>query len=157
MTAGPLTNRTILIFWLPLAGTWLMMSIEGPYLAAIIARLPDPTVNLSAFGVTFAFANIIEVPVIMLLAASTALVEDRQSYLALRQFSYGLSPTVGSVRHAAGASGTRAPDSADYLVDALRGHGCRRHADAASMDWIWSVRPRRLGRSSPDGWWATSG
>ena len=45
-----LSYRRILLFWLPLAGTWLMMAIEGPYLAAIIARLPDPTVNLAAFG-----------------------------------------------------------------------------------------------------------
>ena len=94
MTARPLTHLTILRFWLPLASTWLMMAIEGPYLAALIARLADPTVNLAAFGVAFAFAIIIEAPVIMLLAASTALVEDRQSYLALRRFSYGLSAAL---------------------------------------------------------------
>ena len=28
-----------------------MMAVEGPYLAAVIARLPEPTVNLAAFGV----------------------------------------------------------------------------------------------------------
>ena len=54
-----LSYRTIFWFWLPLAGTWLMMAVEGPYLAAIIARLPNPTVNLAAFGITFAVAIII--------------------------------------------------------------------------------------------------
>jgi hypothetical protein len=86
-----LSYRTIFWFWLPLAGTWLMMAVEGPYLAAIIARLPDPTVNLAAFGIAFAVAIIIEAPVVMLMGASTKLVEDRQSYLALRRFAYRLS------------------------------------------------------------------
>ena len=68
-----------------------MMAVEGPFLAAVIARLPGPTENLAAFGVAFAVAIFTESPVIMLMAASTALVEDHQSYLALRRFAYGLS------------------------------------------------------------------
>ena len=75
-----------------------MMAIEGPYLAAIIARLPEPTINLAAFGVAFAFAVIIEAPVIMLMSASTALVEDRQSFLALRRFAYGLGAALTAVQ-----------------------------------------------------------
>ena len=98
MTGAPLTNRKILRFWLPLASTWLMMALEGPYLAAIIARMSDATINLAAFGIAFAFAVIIESPVIMLMTASTALVEDRQSYFALRRFSYGLSATLTLVQ-----------------------------------------------------------
>ena len=97
MTAT-LTHRGILRFWLPLASTWLMMAVEGPYLAAIIARMSDSTVNLAAFGVAFAFAIIIEAPVIMLMTASTALVEDRQSYFALRRFAYGLSAALTLVQ-----------------------------------------------------------
>ena len=98
MSSERLTYPRILTFWSPLAGTWLMMAVEGPYLAAIIARLPDPTLNLAAFGVTFAFAVIIEAPVIMLMSASTALVKDRQSYLALRRFAYGLSAALTVVQ-----------------------------------------------------------
>jgi len=97
-SGSPLTYRKIFWFWLPLAGTWLMMAAEGPYLAAVIARLDDPIVNLAAFGVTFAFAIIIESPVIMLMSASTALVADRESYLALRRFSYGLSALLTLVQ-----------------------------------------------------------
>ena len=91
MHVPSLSYRQIAKFWIPLAGTWLMMAVEGPYLAAIIARLGQPTENLAAFGVAFAFAIIIEAPVIMLLAASTALVEDLGSYIALRRFTYRLS------------------------------------------------------------------
>ena len=40
--------------WVPMAGTWLMMSLEPPFLAAIIARLAEPKENLAAFGVSFA-------------------------------------------------------------------------------------------------------
>ena len=98
MHGSTLTYRQIFTFWLPLAGTWLMMAVEGPYLAAIIARLAQPTENLAAFGVAFAFAIIIEAPVIMLMAAATALVRDRHSYLALRRFAYGLSALLTGVQ-----------------------------------------------------------
>ena len=66
------TQRTILLFWAPLAATWVMMASEGPFLAAIIARLPDPTYNLAAHGVSFALAILIEAPVIMLMSAATS-------------------------------------------------------------------------------------
>ena len=94
MTTAPLGYRKILTFWLPLAGAWFMMAVEGPYLAAVIARLPEPTPNLAAFGVALAFAIIIESPVIMLMSASTALVEDGPSYRALRRFAGGLTAAV---------------------------------------------------------------
>ena len=98
MHAQTLTYRQIFKFWLPLAGAWLMMAAEGPYLAAIIARLDRPTENLAAFGVAFAFAIIIEAPVIMLMAAATALVRNRDSYLELRRFAYGLSAILTGVQ-----------------------------------------------------------
>ena len=94
----PLTYPRIAAFWLPLAGTWLMMAAEGPYLAAIIARLEQPTENLAAFGVAFALAIIIEAPVIMLMAASTALVTDAASYAALRRFTYTLAAALTLVQ-----------------------------------------------------------
>jgi Na+-driven multidrug efflux pump len=80
------SQRHIALFWVPLAATWLMMAFEGPFLAAVIARLPDETFNLAAHGVAFAFAILIEAPVIMLMSAATALVEDRESYVRLRVF-----------------------------------------------------------------------
>ena len=71
-----------------------MMSVEGPFLAAVIARLVSPTENLAAYGVAFAVALIVEAPVIMLLSASTAVVKDRASYLALRRFTYTLNAVI---------------------------------------------------------------
>jgi progressive ankylosis protein len=88
------TQRSILLFWLPLAATWLMMAVEGPFLAAIIARLDDPAVNLAAYGVAYAFALLAEAPVIMLMSAATALVEDAESFRRLRSFTYALIVAV---------------------------------------------------------------
>ena len=85
------TPRAIFLFWLPLALQWIMMALEGPFLAAVIARLADPTFNLAAYGVAFAFAILVESPVIMLMSASTALVEDAASYRKLRAFAGGLN------------------------------------------------------------------
>ena len=89
-----LTYGRIFRLWLPLAATWLMMSIEGPFLAAVIARLPDPIFNLAAYGVAFSFATIAEAPIIMILSASTALVKDLDSYRRLRRFSFALNLAV---------------------------------------------------------------
>jgi len=64
------------------------MAVEGPYLAAVIGRLPDVKVNLAAYGIAYSVALITESPIIMLMSASTALVKSRYSYIKLRNFSY---------------------------------------------------------------------
>lgn len=89
-----LTTKKIAIFWLPLAAAWLMMATEGPFLAAIIARLNAPKINLAAYGVAFSIALLVEAPIIMLMSAATALVKDRDSYLKLRNFSYFLNGII---------------------------------------------------------------
>ena len=74
MPRTPLTPREVLSFWTPLAATWLMMAAEGPFLAAVIARLPEPKHNLAAYGIAFSIALLMEAPVIMIMGATTALV-----------------------------------------------------------------------------------
>ncbi len=86
-----LTFKKIFRFWVPLSATWLMMSAEGPFLSAVIARMTNPEYNLAAFGVAFSFAMIIEAPVILLMTASTALVKDLHSFKKLRNFTYTLN------------------------------------------------------------------
>jgi hypothetical protein len=92
-----LSTRFILSFWFPLAATWLMMSAEGPYIAAIIARMPDAAYNLAAFGVAFSLSWLAESPIMMQLTASNKLVADRQSFLAVRRFAYSLNALVTSL------------------------------------------------------------
>lgn len=91
---GTLSTRTIVRFWLPLAATWFMMGLEGPYVAAIVARMPEAARSLAAFGVALSLAWVIESPIMMLLSASAALVRDRASYVALRRFAHLLNATV---------------------------------------------------------------
>ena len=74
-----------------------MMAVEGPFIAAIIARLAEPKYNLAAYWVAYAFALIIEAPVIMMLSAATALVKDKQSFLKLRSFTYLLNGIITAV------------------------------------------------------------
>ncbi len=93
-SAEGLTTSKIFKFWLPLAATWFMMSMEGPFIAAIIARLPEPKFNLAAFGVAFSFALVIEAPVIMIMSASTALVKDSFSFNKLRNFTYIINAVI---------------------------------------------------------------
>jgi progressive ankylosis protein len=83
----PRSYRSIFFFWSPLAAQWIMMAAEGPFLAAVIARMGDAAYNLAAYGVAFAVAILVESPVIMLMSAATALVEDSASYRRLRAFA----------------------------------------------------------------------
>ncbi len=81
------TLKTVYRLWWPLAATWLMMAVEGPFLAAVIARMADSATNLAAYGIAYAFGLIAEGPVIMLLSAATRLALGRSDYLRLRAFS----------------------------------------------------------------------
>jgi hypothetical protein len=79
--------KRILSTWWPLAASWLLMGAELPILSAVVARLPNPEINLAAYGgIVFPLALIIESPIIMLLAASTALSKDTPSYQLLHRF-----------------------------------------------------------------------
>ncbi|MGE5681084.1 MAG: hypothetical protein ACM34K_09440 [Bacillota bacterium] len=89
-----LSLKKIFRFWLPLSATWMMMSVEGPYLAAIIARMAEPKYNLAAYGVAFSFALIVEAPIIMIMSASTALVKDYSSFKKLKNFTFSLNAII---------------------------------------------------------------
>lgn len=65
--------------------------LEGPAFQAAIGRLPDPPINLAAWGLTMSLSLLIESPAIMLLATAIALVRDADSYLALRRFMVSMS------------------------------------------------------------------
>ena len=80
-------QRDVLFFYLPLFSSWLLMTAEGPIVSAAVNRLPDEVVMLAAVGVVFSLAVAIESPIINLLATSTALVRDRQSFLQVRRFT----------------------------------------------------------------------
>ena len=85
-----LSQKRILWIWLPLAASWLLMALEGPYINAALARLSQAELMIAAFGLAFSLSVTIESPVISLLATSTALARSRQNYLMLRGFTLHL-------------------------------------------------------------------
>ncbi|MBE9524639.1 MAG: hypothetical protein IMY76_06040 [Chloroflexi bacterium] len=90
-----LPMASILKTWWPLAASWILMGMELPVLSAFVARLADPKIHLAAYGgIVFPLALIIEAPVIMLLAASTALSKDWASYQKLRTYMLGAGATL---------------------------------------------------------------
>lgn len=83
---NPLNLKTVFWFWLPLAASWALMTLEGPTIQATIARLPQAKTMLAAAGIVLSMEVTIESPVIMLLATSTALARTAQSYRVLKRF-----------------------------------------------------------------------
>ncbi|NNF06721.1 MAG: hypothetical protein HKN21_08170 [Candidatus Eisenbacteria bacterium] len=97
----PLTYGRVIKTWWPLAASWALMGFELPVVSAIMARLLDPVESLAAYGgIVFPLALMIEGPVIMLLAASTALSKDWASYRLMYRFMMGLSFALTAI-HAA--------------------------------------------------------
>jgi hypothetical protein len=91
-TPSQLSMRRIFQTWWPLAASWFFMALELPIMSAVVARLPNPNINLAAWGgVVFPLALLIESPIIMMLAASTTLSKDWDSYQKLRRFMMQLS------------------------------------------------------------------
>ncbi len=78
----------IFLFWIPLGLMWIFMAVEQPAMSAVIARLPEETVNLAAFGVAFSLALAVESPILQLLSASTALSTGRDRYRTLLRFMH---------------------------------------------------------------------
>src|SRR5690606_39011724 len=80
LPAAPLTVGVALRQWWPLAGGWLLMTAELTVFAAIVARMPDPTVQLAAWGVVFAVSTLVQAPSTALLPTATALARDRRTF-----------------------------------------------------------------------------
>ena len=88
-------STVIATTWVPLAASWLLMGLERPIVSAFMARLEAPEINRAAYAsAVFPLSLIIESPIIMLLAASTALSKDWAWYRFLRNFMAGLAAVL---------------------------------------------------------------
>ena len=84
------TTRRVLGLWWPLAGSWLLMGTEMPMLAVAMTRMPGGEDHLAALGaLVYPLSILIEAPIIMLLAAATALARDLVAHERLRRFAHG--------------------------------------------------------------------
>ncbi len=133
--------------WWPLAASWLLMGIEQPAIAAVIARLPDTKVQLGAYGsVVFPLALLIEAPIIMLLAASTELSRDRARYAKVVRYTRLMGATLTGV-HLLLAGTTVGP----WIIEAALSVPPE-VAQAAGpglwfmVPWSWAIASRRTGQ-----------
>jgi len=81
----------ILKSWQPLAITWILMALEGPFASAMLTRGQNPEYNLAAFAITFSLALLFEAPILMMMSVSLSLVKGKNSYENLRKFSHLIS------------------------------------------------------------------
>lgn len=117
----PLALSRVGSVWWPLAASWLLMGVELPVLTAVVERLPDPEIQLAAYGsVVFPLSLIVEAPIIMMLAAATALVRDRPSYARLHRFMVLASVALTAV-HVAIAFTPLFDVVAGWILDAPEG------------------------------------
>lgn len=96
-TSSKISIKQIFATWWPLAASWLLMSFESPMVSAIIARLSEPEFNLAAFGsVVEPLRTLTAAPLIMMLAASTALSRDWIRYQKIQRYMVliGITLTV---------------------------------------------------------------
>ena len=85
----PVTRARVYSLWRPLAASWILMAFELPLITIVVARMPNPEISLAAYGsIVFPLSLVIEAPIIMLLAASTALAKDRQAWGLLARFAF---------------------------------------------------------------------
>lgn len=140
-----LTIKQIFKTWWPLAVSWFLMALELPALSAIVARLPDPKINLAAYGgIVFPLALIIEAPIIMLLAASTALSKDWKSYTKIRRFMHTTSAVLTGLHILVVSTPLYF-----FVVEVLIGSpeeivAPARLGLAIMLPWTWSVAYRRF-------------
>ncbi len=81
-----LTRFDVIRLWTPLAFTWVVMGLEAPLLTAVIARLPDPALNLAAYGIAIGLLLFCESPVLIIVSVAIALVEGPESMRRVWRF-----------------------------------------------------------------------
>lgn len=140
-----ITYQSILRTWWPLAASWLLMGAEGPALFAVMNRLAEPKLNLAAYnGIVYPLALIVESPIIMLLAASTALSKDWASYRKLYRFMMATSAVLTGVHILVAFTPLY-----DLVVRTVMGAppeiaGPGRIGLMIMVPWTWSIAYRRF-------------
>ena len=145
MPETTLRIREILRTWWPLTASWILMGFEGPAVAAVVSRLPNPTVNLAAWGgVVFPLALMVEAPIIMMLAASTALCRDWASYIKMRRFMNQLGAALTALHILIVATPLYYVIAEDLLGAPKAVLAPARIGLFIMIPWTWSIAYRRF-------------
>ena len=141
----PLGGRRILKMWWPLAASWMLMGLEGPAISAIVSRLAEPKVNLAAYGgLVFPLALVIEAPIIMMLAASTALSRDWGSYVKLRRFMHRMGAVLTVIHVIMAATPVYDLLARDVIHAPEEIIGPARIGLLIMIPWTWAIAYRRF-------------
>lgn len=121
------------------------MGFEGPAISAIVSRLLEPKINLAAYGgLVFPLTLMIEAPIIMLLAASTALSRDWASFVKLRRFMNGLGLTL-TILHVVMAATPVYDLIVHHIIHAPEEIvGPARIGLLITIPWTWAIAYRRF-------------
>lgn len=143
--APGLTLRRVARTWWPLAGSWILMSMELPVVSAIMARLSNPEISLAGYGgIVFPLSMIVEAPIIMLLSASTALSKDWDSYLLLRRFMLRIGAVLTLVHLLVALTPLYDLVIGDLIGAPLAIRGPARIGLIIMTPWTFSIAYRRL-------------
>jgi progressive ankylosis protein len=139
-----ISQRSIFLAWLPLAAMWILMAVELPGIAAVIARMDEARKQLAIFGVVFSFALVIESPIVQMLSAGTALGTSSNNYARLLRFMHILGGSLTALHLLVGLT-----PIFDYLVLDLVGMPTgflkdSRTAFLLMTPWTAAVGYRRL-------------
>lgn len=142
---GSLNQSTVLHDWWPLAASWGLMGLEMPCISVVVGNLPDPETMLAAFGgIAFPLGLLVEAPIIMMLAASTALSRDSDSFRRLQRFMTCLAVLL-TLLHAALAF---TPLWELVVVPAMdipsMVQSPARESFAWLLPWTWAIADRRF-------------
>ncbi len=134
----------LFLMWLPLALMWMLMAIEQPAIAAVLARMNDAKLQLAAFGVAFSLALFIEGPIIQMLAAGTALGGSRENYKRLLELMNFLGWTATAVHGLLCFPAIFNPFAEQILGLPKQLILPTRHVMVSMLPWTLSVGYRRL-------------
>jgi hypothetical protein len=84
-------------FYLPLALSGLLMTLQQPVVTAAISRTAGARESLAAYGLALSIAVFLESPIQMLLATGAALARDRPSFRLLQRFTAVTGATLAGV------------------------------------------------------------
>jgi len=121
------------------------MAMELPAINIVITRLVNPAIHLAAYGsLVFPLALLIEAPIIMLLAASTALCSNWDTYRKVRRFTHILSAVLTGI-HALIAFTPIYGLIARHILSAPEEIiGPARIGMMITLPWTWSIAYRRF-------------
>lgn len=120
------------------------MAAEQPVINAAITRQAEPTINLAAFGITFAISLIIEGPVVQLLTAATALSTSLAQYRRLLSFTHILGIGLSVLHLVIGVTPLYELITRNIMDLPENLIGISRTAFIAMVPWTGAIAYRRL-------------